>query len=351
MKRIEFLEKARSKHGYKYEYLDLGEKIISNDIIKISFNGNLYTQRVSKHLMGRCPEKNTPIKTIEEFIQESEKIWGKKYDYSLVKYQGALKKVKIIFDGIIFEQTPSSHLQGLCVERNLTVENFIRKSIEVHGEKYDYSQIDKMDKKVKIGLNGVFYKQNPYDHISGYKPENIKLSVKKTIEDFISESNIIHYNKYSYTKTIYENSKEKVIITCPNHGDFLKTPLQHLQGNGCPDCIESIGLKKISKYLSKNNINFEIKKKFHDCRNIFELPFDFYIPSLRTCIDFDGIQHFQPIEHFGGLEAYEKLKINDGIKNEYCEEHFINLIRIKYDQVNKIFDILSRLILYIKEKG
>jgi hypothetical protein len=58
----------------------------------------------------------------------------------------------------------------------------------------------------------------------------------------------------------------------------------------------------------------------------------FIYQSKRTCIEFDGKQHFQPIEHFGGLKAYESLKINDKIKENYCEDNYINLIRIKYDQ-------------------
>ena len=58
-------------------------------------------------------------------------------------------------------------------------------------------------------------------------------------------------------------------------------------------------------------------------------------------IEFDGKQHYEPIEHFGGVEAYERLKLNDKIKNDYCEENFIDLIRIRYDQIDRIYDILN----------
>jgi very-short-patch-repair endonuclease len=345
MTRIEFLEKARDKHGYKYEYPNLKDKIIYNDVIDIIYNGENYKQRVSKHLLGRCPEKNTPTKTTEEFIKESKKIWGdNKYDYSLTDYKGALKHIKIIYDGIIFEQIASCHLRS-APELNMNREYFIYKSHKKWGvDKYDYSLVDYKNCKTKVKIiynkTGEIFEQTPELHL--YRsPENIKLAVRKTTEQFITESNIVHYNKYSYDKTIYVKNQEKVIITCPKHGDFLQRPLSHLNGNGCPSCGESQGERKISHFLKERDINFERQKKFPDCRNVFELPFDFYIPSLRMCIEFDGLQHFQPIDHFGGLEAYEKLKINDKIKEDYCEENFINLIRIRYDQVDRVHQILS----------
>lgn len=61
---------------------------------------------------------------------------------------------------------------------------------------------------------------------------------------------------------------------------------------------------------------------------------------MRTCIEFDGKQHFQPMEFFGGVEAFEKIKINDKIKSDYCEDNYIDLIRIRYDQEDDIHQIL-----------
>jgi len=109
---------------------------------------------------------------------------------------------------------------------------------------------------------------------------------------------------------------------------------------GCPSCNESKGEKEIAKFLNKYNINYNRQHKFNDCKNIFQLPFDFYIASVRTCIEFDGKQHFQPVEHFGGVKAYESLKLNDKIKSDYCEDNYINLIRIRYDQIEDIYRIL-----------
>lgn len=341
MTKSKFLERAREIHGYKYEYPSLGDKVLSNDDIDIIHNGVLYKQKVVKHiLLGRCPEKNTPKKDTYQFIENCKKIWGDKYDYSLVEYSGALNKVKIIFEGIIFEQVAVSHISGQAPEKHLNQESFIRKCIEKHGNRYDYSLVKFVSGKiaVMIGYNGTFYLQKPYHHLSGKRPENISLSVRKTTRKFIIESNLVHDYKYNYDKTDYVKNNIKVIITCPIHGDFLQNPLSHIQGCGCSNCNESKGEREVAKFLNSHSITYNRQHKFEGCKNIFQLPFDFYIPSIRACIEFDGIQHFQPMEFFGGLKAYESLKINDKIKSDYCEEEYIDLIRIRYD--DDIYKIL-----------
>jgi hypothetical protein len=138
----------------------------------------------------------------------------------------------------------------------------------------------------------------------------------------------------------------KLIITCPIHGDFLQRPSSHMKGFGCSSCVESKGEKAIAKFLDKNNISYYRQHKFDDCKNIFQLPFDFYIPRLRLCIEFDGKQHYEPMSLFGGIEAFEGLKINDNIKNEYCEDNYIDLVRIKYDQLDNIESYLKKVFKY-----
>lgn len=342
MTKQEFLDRAREVHGYKYQYPNLSDKVLSSDTIDIIYNGVNYKQKVVKHiLLGRCPEKNTPCKTTKQFIEESKKIWGDKYDYSLVEYNGALRKVKILYDGVVFEQVAVSHLRKLAPEDNMNQDYFLKRARDKWGDKYDYSLVEYKNSrsKVKIIYNGEIYEQAPIGHLR-YAPENIKLSVRKTTEQFIKDANIVHDGKYGYEKTNYIKNQIKVIITCPIHGDFEQNPLSHLQGCGCRNCSESRGEKEIVRFLEKNNISYNRQHKFPDCKNIFQLPFDFYIPSMRTCIEFDGEQHFLPLSFFGGREALQKVKINDKIKDDYCEDNYINLIRIRYDQIEEIPRIL-----------
>ena len=94
--------------------------------------------------------------------------------------------------------------------------------------------------------------------------------------------------------------------------------------------------------MSKNHILFYKEYGFNDCKGVGnkKLRFDFYLPDYNTLIEYDGEQHFKPIEYFGGEEKYNILKNNDEIKNKYCKTHKINLIRIPYtfseNEVKKI---------------
>jgi very-short-patch-repair endonuclease len=78
------------------------------------------------------------------------------------------------------------------------------------------------------------------------------------------------------------------------------------------------------------------------------LPFDFYIPSLNTCVEFDGPQHFQETPHFchqidrDPKDQLEYVQMHDEMKNQYCDNAGINLIRIKYTQIDEVEDILDR---------
>lgn len=151
---------------------------------------------------------------------------------------------------------------------NNKTQNFIRKAIEIHGDKYDYSDVDYQStkKKVKIicPIHGAFY-QYPEKHIyqkSGcpYCANNIKYST----DEWIKRAKMSHGNKYDYSDVNYINNNTKVKIICPLHGPFFQRPNNHLAGDGCPVCQESKGEHKIKKYLVENNIKFEYQKKFQN---------------------------------------------------------------------------------------
>lgn len=95
--------------------------------------------------------------------------------------------------------------------------------------------------------------------------------------------------------------------------------------------------KEISKFLDSINICYKTEKAFKDCKNKHVLKFDFWLPNNHICIEFDGEQHFKPIK-FGNKSKeevekdFESIKQNDKIKNEYCKENLINIIRIKYNE-------------------
>lgn len=150
---------------------------------------------------------------------------------------------------------------------------------------------------------------------------------------FIEKAVSKHGNKYDYSLIDYKNNKTNIIIVCKNHGEFIQRPSHHLSGTGCPSCNESKGEREIAYLLDKNNINYKRQHTFEGCKNKKLLPFDFFIPLLNICIEYDGRQHFEAIDVFGGEEALRYIQHNDEIKTDYCKENNIKLIRIRYDEV------------------
>lgn len=292
--------------------------------------------------------------TTEEFISKAKLVHGDKYDYSLVEYTNNSTKIKIMcIKHGVFEQIPNSHLLGVncpkCHNLNQDTNSFVNKAKLVHGDKYDYSNIDYKHSKNKVRIicpeHGEFL-QTPNNHLAGKGCYSCSDTLKLNTDLFIEKSKIVHNDFYDYTLVDYKNSKTKVLIYCPIHGGFEQQPDSHLQGIGCPNCSSSKGELAISNFLVKNNIHFKQQHKFDNCKYKRKLPFDFYIPSLHVCIEFDGKQHFKPVKHFGGDIAFKELLIKDKIKTEYCMNNNIRLIRIK--DKNKINKTLINEILKIK---
>jgi very-short-patch-repair endonuclease len=95
---------------------------------------------------------------------------------------------------------------------------------------------------------------------------------------------------------------------------------------------------RIREFLEINKISFVQEKRFEDCKDKRILPFDFYLPSYNLCIEFDGQHHFQE-NHF---KNYKSTKKHDEIKNQYCKDNDIDLLRIPYWEGNKIEDIIAK---------
>lgn len=123
-----------------------------------------------------------------------------------------------------------------------------------------------------------------------------------------------------------------------------------LHGRGCPKCNISHGEKEIIRILNSLKIDYKFQYKFDDCKNNRCLPFDFFIPSKNLCIEYDGIQHFTPVRFSKKSteeeikNSFESLKMRDEIKNAYCKDNDINLIRIPYTEYNNIENILNKYI-------
>ena len=298
--------------------------------------------------------------TTKEFISKSLEIHEYKYNYSKVNYISNTKSVIINCEKHgDFNQTPAVHLRGggcnLCNLEKRSILNrsnnfeFINKSNNIHNHKYDYSKVNYVNNKTPIIIickeHGEFT-QEPRSHIlnkSGCptcanQNINTNIFIKKCIE--------IYGKYYDYSMVNYKNSKSKVKIICPKGHTFECTPGNHKMGNGCPICRESKGEREIRKYLESNKIEYKREHRFIDCKYKRPLPFDFYLPNYNICIEFDGEQHFTKFRFEVDESKLEFRKLKDNIKNNYCKENNIILIRISY-----LDNIISKLDLFFSKKS
>ena len=188
----------------------------------------------------------------------------------------------------------------------------------------------------KCLIHNVIWKASPSSILHGCgcnicTKEKIGNSNRRTHEEYITELNSINPNIYPIEK--YINALTPILHKCKIDGNEWNTPpARILQGFGCPKCNSSKGESVISLWLDKHDISYEIQKRFSDCRDIKPLPFDFYIPDYNLCIEYDGEQHFRPVDYFGGKDRLIYQQNHDKIKENYCKSKGINLLRIPYNK-------------------
>ena len=217
-----------------------------------------------------------PVKKNKKtFIEDAIKVHGNKYDYSKVEYTNSKDKVCIICpEHGEFYMTPNSHLRGqgcpkcgkasMAKKRAMSKEEFIAKSMKVHGDKYDYSKLEYVNSHTKVciicPIHGEFW-QIPDAHVRGVScPKCAHRSTKYAISEWVEKARKVHGDKYDYSKVKYVNNKTKVCIICPTHGEFWQTPNSHLLGQGCRKC----GINRITTSLKHTTEDFiEQSKEIH----------------------------------------------------------------------------------------
>lgn len=142
----------------------------------------------------------------------------------------------------------------------------------------------------------------------------------------------------------YINNREKVRCKCLRcNGIFMGIPHSMIDSwHGCPHCASSVGERAIHIWLTRNNISHFVEYTFKDCKDIKPLPFDFYLPDYNMVIEYDGRQHFEPNNYFGGVASFENLKQHDEMKNVFCMQNNISLLRIPYWDFDNINTILAK---------
>lgn len=300
----------------------------------------------------------------KQFLKKAYKLHKNNFDYSKINFINSYTPVTIICRKHgEFKQTPRTHISKFGKNKNygckkckidsdrISQDEFIRKANKIHNYKYDYSKTKYIDYKHPITVicktHGEFNVM-PFHHIAKKHPGKCGLCKNdKKQELFLKLAKLKHGDKYDYSKSVYTKYLNKLIITCPKHGDFMQTPNGHLAGSGCSKCSESRYEEIISNLLKSYNINF-IQE--------FKLPginyrWDFFIPDINLIIEYHGEQHYRSRGYLWGTEdRVKKTKENDAIKKGILISKKIPFEVIAYKDNHKVdlilFNILKKYIKY-----
>lgn len=364
-----FVERAREKHGNKFNYDGV---VYKNGSTKVKIYCNdckeFFFQRAADHYRFGCPicaNKKTSKRfsdDINSFLEKAKKAHGNRYGYDKVVYKNSTTKVDIYckIHKEYFAQSPVNHTHGsgcnkcgfdeMARKRAHTKEQFVENARKVHGDKYCYNEVvyKNNNTKVKIFCNThkIFFHQCPVDHNMGQGCKLCGWERRTAVhqystEDFIREAIKTHgVDLYDYSRVDYKDSETSVEIICKtSNKSFFQVPATHVRGCGSPYLTESKGEKRARLFLEDKNIKFEAQKMFKDL-GLFR--FDFYIPSCNTVVEVQGQQHYYPIEFFGGIKALLSQAKRDIIKKHYCKRHGIGFLEIPYWEIDSIESILSK---------
>ena len=330
---------------------------------------------------GRLKSSLKKRKTQKKFVTEFRKLFKKKYSLKKLNYQGA--KIPVI---IICKKhgehitTPDSILQGTnpcfecgLMERGLkkrsSTDYFIERSRKVHGDKFDYSKSKyikakklikiickkhgEFDQLADVHLSGGGCGKCGYETISQKKRNSIN-KVIKILEEKRGKSRF----DYSLIHQTYKSNRSILSIRCITHNKtFYQSANDHARSGGCENCkYKSIGEELIMSILSEKNIEYSHNWGKHDCKlGKGKAKFDFYLPHQNLIIEYDGEQHFKPVQYgtMSKIDAIKEFQIRkkyDKIKDNWAKKNQINFLRIKYNEnpkpiiFKKIEEIMSRIL-------
>lgn len=236
----EFIERAREKHGDTYDY-SRSKYTTSKKKVTIGCREHgEFSQVAREHLRGSgCPRCVGKGKTSRDVVEEFREVHGERYDYSQVEYRGALTPVTIICpEHGEFSQTPNSHSGGSgCPEcagtsRYMTTTLFIEKAKAIHGDRYDYSKTVYVDTHTPVTIIDPYLGEFTQKPANHLQGHGPAVNKRLTTEEFIKRAREVHGNYFDYSKVIYRDMHTLVSIIDPNKGEFEITPNHHLLGIG-----------------------------------------------------------------------------------------------------------------------
>ena len=309
----EFIKKAKERHGNIYDYSKVDYKSVNDKVSITCLEHGEFFQLAYSHLQGSgCPKCSRSAKlTTEEFIKKAKEIHGDKYNYSRAVYKNSTTPIEIFckIHGY-FSQTSKIHLRGHgCPEcsglNRLTVDKFIKRAREVHGQLYDYSKVD------------------------------------------------------------YKNIKTPVEIYCKVHGYFSQKPVNHLQGSGCPKCNHGFSSDSKLSLLSDSDIEHLSNHQLIELIGQNLLPADFKvltksaagsverkddINKLRESIG-SGVEENDTADEIGEQVLQEEQLEFEDAQTIAAEDQSDSLLNVLPDLVTKELKTYDKYFVSSGEKG
>lgn len=349
---FEFIEKAKKKHGSKYDYSKVKYNGYHENVCIICPDHGEYYQLPSNHLAGKGCTKCSYLKRAQKmtqgnevFIEKSIKVHGEKYDYSKVEYKNSKTKVCIVCNKIDeitgekhneFWQVPYSHLSGSscpkCSNHFMTQEIFIKRASVIHQNKYDYSKIDFKAVKTKVCIicpdHGEFL-QTPDGHLNGAGCSKCSGVHRYSTNEWIEEAKKVHGERYDYSKVEYSKNSSKIQIICKVHGKFLQTPANHIKGKNCPKCTGHYMDKDF--FINKSNQlhKDESGNSLYDYSLVDYIDSSTHVTIICHKIDLiSGEKHGSfsktPNKHLGGQGCPLCGNESIGLKLRFSNDEFLN---------------------------
>ena len=351
-----FLKKYEERFGKKYDTSLVIYKDFETKIKLICPKHGVFEKTPHDLMRGEgCPKcghergflKNTW--TREKFIEMAKKVHGDDYIYDKVEY--VKQSVDVIITCPIhgdFKQTPRKHLMGsgcreCAYERNrqtfrTPIESVIDEAKRIHNNKYKYvMDFEYVNNKSLLhaicSIHGDFLQEiNAHLHGQGCPEcgkEETTRKLRKNKEFMIKRAIGVHGKKYTYDNFNYVNWHTKGFVTCPIHGDFEVTPLNHItNGSGCPKCSHQVSKWEKEVYDFLISLGIECEQSNRSILGGKEI--DIFMPKYNIGIECDGLRWHN--------ELYRDKDYHLSKTNE-CKEYGIRLIHIFEDEWAKNSEI------------
>lgn len=356
----QFQQEVYDLVGDEYVFLDTYVK--SSVKIKVKHNkcGHIYEVIPNNFLKGsRCPAcsvSGRDSKTDAQFKCEVYDLVGGEYTF-LDPYINNHTKIKVKHNecGNTYKVQPNAFLRGrrcpYCAGLAKKVDDGFKQEVyNLVGNEYvilDPYVNSRTKLRVKHNKCGNIYKVTPNSFLKGNRCPYCYGNLKKTDDQFKQEVFDLVGNEYVFLDK-YVNTRTKLRVKHNKCGYIYKVRPDDFfnKHSRCPYCNSSKGETIISKILDTLNIKYEPQKTFDDLRDSQLLSYDFYIPSQSILIEYQGQQHYEPIDHFGGDNKFVIQQKHDRIKADYAEIHNYNLIAVPYTE-----DTFSKINKYLIKHG